>query len=61
MSQLPGMGPGGVAPPGFADYLEVMNACWQQDPRARPGFVTVISTLRSILETTMTQRQARAG
>lgn len=61
MSQLPGMGAGGVAPPGFADYLEVMNACWQQDPRARPGFVTVISKLRSILETTMTQRQAHAG
>ncbi len=42
--------PGGdtAAFPGLADYLDLMAACWDQNPYARPAFGAVIAELRRL-------------
>ena len=34
--------------PGLPAYLELMQACWAQDPSARPPFAVVARTLREL-------------
>ena len=33
---------------GYAEYVVLMEACWAQDPAARPGFDHIIAVLRNI-------------
>jgi serine/threonine protein kinase len=35
--------------PGYADYVALMEACWAQNPKDRPGFDQIIAMLRKIV------------
>jgi serine/threonine protein kinase len=35
--------------PGYADYVSLMQACWAQNPKDRPGFDQIIAMLRKIV------------
>jgi hypothetical protein len=42
--------PGGAPPPQLlSEYVALMEACWHQDPTARPNFKTIIAKLRTLL------------
>lgn len=42
--------PGGAPPPQLlSEYVALMEACWHQDPAARPNFKTIIAKLRTLL------------
>ena len=42
----PGKLPGGGGHEGLGGYLDLMAACWDQDPAARPDFNHIAAALR---------------
>ena len=45
-ADLPG---GAAAHPGLEAYVDLMQSCWQQDPKARPTLGEVVPQLRALL------------
>jgi hypothetical protein len=45
-------GPGAAEFAGLEEYMALMNRCWAQDPRNRPGFKEIINDLRALREKT---------
>lgn len=44
--QLPGGGGGAFAAEGLSRYVSLLQACWAQDPAARPSFADILAELR---------------
>ncbi|KAA6419315.1 MAG: PAS domain-containing tyrosine kinase [Trebouxia sp. A1-2] len=38
--------------PGIEEYIQLMQACWHEEPEVRPGFESITGSLRSLLHQT---------
>ena len=47
--------------PAFSAWMQLMTACWQQDPVARPTFDEICAQLRGILDLLVKARAASGG